>query len=412
MLSFLEKLLVAALIGGVIGLEREHTKHQTLVGVRTFSLISLFGMLLSELAGGYSPWAILVGLVGILALTLSFYYFRATHFKNAIGMTTILVMPLTYVLGVLVSVGYVLEAIAATVLMAYVLVERGAVHRLVEHISRREIMDGLLFALLAFVLYPLVPVEPVRVLGLQVNVQLFFTTIILVSAISFLSHVVLKFVHKKAVLVASFFGGLVSALATVMLFSREKHWNFQAFKLSFASSASGSLLRDLILLAGLSPLLFSSSLALFLLPLASFACLTWYYSSKANLRKMQFVFNRPIRLSFVFEFAAILFAITLLLGYVASHESPFLLYLSLFVGGAINSASAIASVASFFAGGKMSLEGAVASLALALMGSAVAKLAVMLNHPEPKYRLQVLFLVVFSVAVTLAAFQISKLHGF
>ncbi len=344
MLSFLEKLLVAAAIGGIIGLEREHTKKQTLLGVRTFALVSLFGMLLNELTGGAASISSVVGLVGVFALTLSFYYFRATHYRNAIGITTIVMLPIVYLLGMLVSLSYALEAIAATVLMAYVLVERGTVHRLVEHISRREIIDGLVFGLIAFVLYPLVPGEPFHLLGFTLNLRLLFNTILLVSAISFVSHVVLKFVHRRAVLVASFLGGLVSSLATVMLFSKEKHRNFTAFKLSFTSSTAGSVLRDFVLLGALSPFLVIYALPLFLLPLAAFSVLTWYYSKSVDLRQVQFIFHRPISLKFVVEFAIILFAVNVMVDWVTLLPSSALLYASMFLGGAVNSASVMATV--------------------------------------------------------------------
>ncbi len=322
--GFIEKLLIAVAIGGVIGLEREHTKRQTLVGLRTFSLIALLGMLLTELSSGYYYLASLVGLVGIFALMTAFYYFRATHMKHALGLTTAIMLPVTYVFGVLVSLGYVLEAIACAVISAYVLVERRELHHLVELESKREILDGLVVALIAFVIYPLVPEDQIKVLGQEFSAKAFFLTVVFVSLISFISHIILRFARKNAVLYASFLGGLVSSLATVTLFAKDPRAGFGELKLSFTSSTAGSVLRDFLLLGFLNTALFERSLAVFLLPLAGFSLLTRLYSKQVDLRKIELAFHRPISLSFVFEFAAILFVISLSVGYFSGLGMPLL----------------------------------------------------------------------------------------
>lgn len=408
MLSFLENLVVAAAIGGVIGLEREHTKRQTLVGLRTFSLVCLLGMLLAQVSGGSTTVVSVVGLVGVFAITLFFYYFRAKTVKKAIGLTTVLMIPITYLLGMMVGLGLVLEAIAAGVVMAYVLVERGSVHRLVEHLSKREILDGLVFGLIAFVLYPLVPAEPFHVLGVALDLRILFNTILMVSALSFVSHFILKMVHRRAILIASFLGGLVSSLATVMLFSKEKHHSLAAFKLSFTSSAAGSVFRDFILLAVLSPVLASVAYLVFLVPLAAFALLTRYYSASTDLKRVEFVFHRPISLKFVVEFAFILFVVSVAVNSVAAHSSPIVLYGLMLLGGAVNSASVVASVTSLFQSGRLDVPSAVAAIALALIGSAASKLVAVRGDSNARHRMQLSLLVGLSVAITALGLLLSK----
>ncbi|MFH1200153.1 MAG: MgtC/SapB family protein [Candidatus Micrarchaeota archaeon] len=380
-LGFLEKLLISAAIGAVIGLEREHTKRQTLIGLRTFSLISLLGMLLTEMSSGYLYLASLVGLVGIFALMIAFYYFRATHIRHALGLTTAIMLPVTYMFGVLVSMGYVLEAIACAVLAAYVLLERREVHRLVELASKREILDGLVFALLAFVVYPLIPSEPYSVFGQEFRAQGFFLTVAIVSAISFISHLILRFVHKHAVLYASFLGGMVSSLATLMLFSKGRKAGFGTLKISFTSSAAGSVLRDFILLAFLNSALLGSSMAVFILPLAGFSLLTYYYSREVDLKKVKMAFPRPISLVFVFEFAAILFLISMALNYFSEIHSELFSLLTFLAAGALNSASVVSSVAFLNAAGSLSAPQSAVAIFLALTGSALGRLVVAGANP-------------------------------
>ncbi|MBU1197333.1 DUF4010 domain-containing protein [Candidatus Micrarchaeota archaeon] len=412
MAGFIESLLISAAIGGIIGLEREHTKKQTIVGVRTFALVSLLGLLITELASQHSLIYAVVGLVGVFAITTSFYFFRATHFRHAIGLTTIVMIPISYLLGALVSFGFVIEAIAATVLITYVLVERGAVHRLVERISRREIIDGLVFGLIAFVLYPLVPREPYYIFNYPIDLQIFSLTVIIVSAVSFVSHVIMKFVHKRAILISSFLGGLVSSLATVVLFAKEKRLSFNAFLLSFSSSAAGSLTRNLILLAGVSPLLFQTSFPVFLVPLAFLLMVTAFFSSQVSLTNARYVFNKPISMRFVLEFAFVLFFITLVVNVISLQTSSILLFLSLAIGGVVSSASVIASIASLHASGTFSQSQAVIGLAIALIGSTVSNTIFVFRDHEPHHRLQLLFLVLVSVAVIILGFFASQYQLF
>ncbi|MFH0971536.1 MAG: DUF4010 domain-containing protein [Candidatus Micrarchaeota archaeon] len=391
-LTLLEKLVLAVLIGGIIGLEREHTKKQTLLGLRTFSLISLLGMLLTELSASSYYIAASIGLVGIFAITLSFYFFKATHIKHSIGLTTVIMLPLTYILGMMISFNYTIEAIAATIIVAYVLIEKGEVHHLVEMISRREIVDFLIFSVIAFVIYPLIPSEGMDLLGHQINIQSFVLSVILISILSFVSHVIARVIKHNAVLYAAFFGGLISSLATVMLFARGRKVNLDAIKLSFTSSSAGSVLRDALLLLFLNLYLFRATLFLFALPILGFLLMTQYYSRQVNLSHFKFIYNTPLSLMFVVKFASVLFIVSTLTNAVfdVSHQ---LYYLALFVAGAVNSASVIASVAFLFTAGSLPSEAATRGIFLGLLGSAIAKIAVANRKEGWNYAKYILFLV-------------------
>lgn len=410
-LSMLEKLLISIAIGSIVGLEREHTKKQTLLGLRTFALISLLGMLLTELSRDYYYIASSIGLVGIFGLTISFYFFKATHFKNSIGLTTIVMLPLTYILGMLISFNYILEAIAATVIITYFLIEKSEVHHLVERISRREIVDALLFIIIAFVVYPLVPTN-VFIVGKELNLQQFVLTVILISALSFISHIITRAIKHNAILYATFFGGLVSSLATVMLFARDRKVNIDALKLSFTSSSAGSIVRDMVLLIVLNFALFRSSLLMFAVPIVCFLLLTQLYSKGIDLSHFKFVYNRPISLFFVLKFATVLFLITNFTGIIFDFSSRILFYLSLLAAGAINSASVVASIAFLFGTGHISEEFATNGIYMGLLGSALAKIAVASQKAQWENMKYISFLVALSLALLTVGFLLSRLFAF
>ncbi len=406
-LTLLEKLALAIAIGGIIGLEREHTKKQTLLGLRTFSLISLLGMLLTDLSRDNYYIASSIGLVGIFGLTISFYFFKATHFKHSLGLTTIVMLPLTYILGMLISFNYILEAIAATVLVTYVLIEKGEVHHLVERISRREIVDFLIFLVIAFVLYPLAPSEGNHLFGHPINIQSFVLTVTLISLLSFASHVITRVIRTNAVLYASFFGGLISSLATVMLFARDRKVNLDALKLSFTSSSAGSILRDGVLLAFLSITLFMKAIPIFAVPMAGFLLLTQYYSKGVNLSHFRFICKQPISLWFVVRFAALLFIVTNVTNALFGVTIREIFYLALFAAGLVNSASVIASVGFLFNSSSITSEMATNGILLGLLGSAASKLAVALNKGQWENSGSIGRLVIISILLLAVGYLLS-----
>ncbi len=410
-LSMLEKLLLSIIIGGIIGLEREHTKKQTLLGLRTFSLISLSGMILTELSRDYYYIASSIGLIGIFALAVTFYY-NSMHFKHSIGLTTILMLPLTYIMGMLISFDFILEAIAATIIVTYFLIERGEVHHLVEKISRREIVDFLTFAVIAFIIYPLIPTTGYYFLGHEVNVQAFVLAVILISALSFISHIIVRVIKHNAVLYAAFLGGLVSSLATVMLFARDKKVSMDALKLSFTSSSAGSIFRDAVLLFVLNFFLFRSNLFLFVLPFVGYLLLTQYYSKFVKLSHFKFVYERPISLIFVLKFAFVLFLITTITTTLFENYSEPIFLLSLLFGGAVNSASVIASIAFLFSGGVISENIASSGIFLGLLGSALSKLGVASAENARANLKYIIYLIALSLVLATIGFLVAQIFAF
>jgi len=145
--------LLALAIGGIIGLEREKKEHHV-IGFRTFSLTSFFGMLLTTATN--NPLAIGLGLAGVFALASLYYYQRARHLVKW-GVTTAIMLPTTFVLGILVGLGFFTESALAAIIAVFLLVEKTEVHAITRKVSKSEILDLLLFAIIAFIVYPQLP---------------------------------------------------------------------------------------------------------------------------------------------------------------------------------------------------------------------------------------------------------------
>ncbi|MFZ5474792.1 MAG: MgtC/SapB family protein, partial [Pseudomonadota bacterium] len=149
--------VISLAIGLLIGLERERSPAAK-AGLRTFSLVALagtIGALLSDQTG--QPWLLAAGLL-VLGTMMVAAYLRGQEAEDP-GTTTIAAVVVCYGLGSMVWYGYIEIAVAlaiiTTVLLYFKTELRGASQRL----SRKDLVSVLQFAVLSFVILPILPNE-------------------------------------------------------------------------------------------------------------------------------------------------------------------------------------------------------------------------------------------------------------
>ncbi len=205
-------------LGLLIGLERER-RASARAGVRTFALTALFGALaamLGQLAGGGWLPAAGLGLVGIMII--SAYYSRPDEADP--GTTSVVALLVCYCLGALVWYGQsqlaVMLAIATTVLLYF----KTELEGLSQRLSARDLISMLQFAVLSFVILPVLPdtdFGPFEAL----NARQIWLMVVLVSGVSLAGYAALRLLGSRhGVTVVAVFGGLVSSTATTLVFAR------------------------------------------------------------------------------------------------------------------------------------------------------------------------------------------------
>jgi len=368
-LTFAWKLILALAIGGLIGLEREKKLHH-IIGFRSFALTSFIGMLLTVVTN--DVLAIVAGLVGVFALASLYYYYKARQ-AGRWGVTTAIMLPATFILGVLVGMGLYVEAALAAIAAVYLLVEKSEVHAIVERVTKNEIVDLLLFTAIAFVAYPQLPSQPSDILGVSLSWQFFWTVVVLITGISFGAFILLKYVGRKAAGLAAFLGGMVSSLAIVAVMTgKTKHGKTIAAIISSASA--GSLFSDLILLGVIAfPLVvgIAPTLVAFL---AAYFILTIWYSRGLKEYELHPP-GRPLSLRFIVEFSVAFIAVYWLVEWTALNASAQLLFSS-FAGGIVSSTSVLASIAFLYSNGQITAYAAASNVFSAVLGSLAAKIFV------------------------------------
>ena len=218
------RLLIALLSGALIGLERERARLPVSVkdvpGLRTSGLVSTYGALLgilSSLNQKPLPKMFLItitssGALGFLILYFIYLYQRAIK-RGYTGLTTFIVMLLTFIIGYLSGIGLIIEAISTSILVTLILSLKAPIEKLIESISYNELLSLLEVSTLAIVIGPIIYAFNIKVLGIDLfKVYIFF---VIVLSLSFLSYIASKLGGTKGFKLASVLSGLVSSEAAI-----------------------------------------------------------------------------------------------------------------------------------------------------------------------------------------------------
>lgn len=227
----------ALAIGALVGLEREKTKQKannnSPLGIRTSIILSLFGAISAYLGQLFHPGIFLIAMIGMILLILSSHINLVVR-NNRIGITTEISSLLVFLYGALCIFGYVHLALIAGIIMTFVLSLRKNLHSWVKKINQKELFDTLKFAIIAFIILPLLPNEsydhvllsflPTHSIhgsaeSIQVlNPQRIWFMVVLISGISFIGYILVKiFGKKKGIGMVGILGGLYSSTATSLM---------------------------------------------------------------------------------------------------------------------------------------------------------------------------------------------------
>ncbi len=194
-------------LGFLVGMERERAGKD--VGLRTFSLTCMLGSL-SWMA---SPVLGFCTLLFVLLMTVLINV-QSLMRNTSTVVTTSVTLFLTAMIGILVGAGETFVPTAVTIFIVALLSWKEALVSFSTGLNKLEIRSAITLAILAFVIYPLLPggyIDPWRVINLRST----WLTVIMISAIGFGNYILLRLYGARGVAYTGFLGGLVSSAATV-----------------------------------------------------------------------------------------------------------------------------------------------------------------------------------------------------
>lgn len=205
------QLVFATLLGLFLGLEREWSNKPA--GIRTFSLVALVGVLFGIYG---SEQLVAAGAVFVIVLALLLGAKGLLYDDvGGLSLTTSVSLLVVYGVGVFVAEGLYLEAVVVAFISSLLLVLKRELHEFTASLSKEEVRSATEFAIIAFVVYPLLPDESFGPWD-AIDAQLIWLLVIAVSGIGFINYVLVKLYREKGIWVTGFFGGLVNSTAVII----------------------------------------------------------------------------------------------------------------------------------------------------------------------------------------------------
>lgn len=219
-------LIVAALVGLAVGVEREWSGHTTgpdarLGGARTFTLLGAIG--------GFSGWmlqvdqltagALFIG--AALAFVVVSYATAMMRPGTSNDSTTEVAALLVVALGVTAGLGHQVIASAAATIGVLLLAEKSRLQVALGRIAPNEMRAALHFAVLALVILPLIPNRSFGPYD-AFQPRLLWIVVLVFSALNFIGYIARRAVgDTRGLAITGLLGGLVSSTAVTLAFSRK-----------------------------------------------------------------------------------------------------------------------------------------------------------------------------------------------
>ncbi len=245
-------LLIAALGGAAVGLERQWSGHAEgpgarFAGIRTFTMLGAVGGLSGWLwtAGVAAPAAILFA--GAVTIVAAGYVAGSRH---DIDGTTEVAALVVLAAAVLAGMGSIRLASGIIALVTLLLVEKSRLHALVHRIDDVGLRSGVRFAVMALVVLPLLPEGPYGPLG-GVRPREIWALVLFFSGLSFAGYLARRLVGSgRGYLVTGLLGGLMSSTNVTFTFARASRTDPAMDRaLAFGAVAANAILYPRVLVA-------------------------------------------------------------------------------------------------------------------------------------------------------------------
>jgi uncharacterized membrane protein (DUF4010 family) len=247
-------IVVAALGGAAVGVERQRSGHATgtrarFGGVRTFTLLGGVAGLAGWLATLQLTGFALLLAAGALALVVVAY---AAASRNDIDGTTAVAAIVVIAAGISAGLGWLALASAVIAISTLLLVEKSSLHALVARIDDDELRAAARFGVMAIVILPLLPEGPYGPLG-GVKPRELWLLVLFFSGLSFVGYAARRmFGPGRGYPVAGLLAGLVSSTNATFMFARQSRHDADLSRpLAIGTIAACTVLFPRVLVASL-----------------------------------------------------------------------------------------------------------------------------------------------------------------
>jgi len=220
------KFILVTLFSLLIGLEQRRLHIDKEIGSqfgtdRTFTVIGILGFILYVI----SPQNLVPFLVGGLAVTifLAIFYYQKIQIQKNFGITSLVIALITYCLAPLIYTQPHWLVLLIVVAVFVITEIKETLYFFSKKFDNKEFITLAKFLVVAGVILPLLPDAPIAN-GINISPYKFWLAIVAVSAISYFSYLLKKFVFPDSgIILTGILGGLYSSTATTIILARKSN---------------------------------------------------------------------------------------------------------------------------------------------------------------------------------------------
>jgi len=216
----IEALGLAVGLGLLVGLQRERADSR-LAGLRTFPLITVFGVLCALLSQTFGGWVFAGSFAALAAVVVIGNLMAARREQYHPGITTEIAILVMFAVGAVLVTGPREVAVIVGAGVAVLLQAKPVLRGVLDRFSDEDVRGIMRLALVALVILPILPnrtMGPYDVL----NPREIWFMVVLVVGVSFVGYLAQRLIGShRGTIVAGLLGGLVSSTATTVGFARQ-----------------------------------------------------------------------------------------------------------------------------------------------------------------------------------------------
>ncbi len=210
------RFFLALAIAFLIGLERESAsvkRPRIFAGVRTYSLLGVYGFGCAWLFHIGVAWALPMGMLSVAVLLVVAYLAKLK--EDHIGWTSEVAALLTFVVGALSLLADIWVPMALGIVGTFLLSEKAKLENFVEHLNKAEFLAVVKFLLVTLIILPVLPNREFT--EFRLNPRHIWQIVILVSTIGFAGYLLAKrFGSRVGLWLSGLLGGIVSSTAVTI----------------------------------------------------------------------------------------------------------------------------------------------------------------------------------------------------
>ncbi len=367
LISFLTSLA----IGLLIGVERERAG--SAIGVRTFSLVTLFGTI-SALIGQSTgvPWFLPSALLAVVGIAV--FNPKDVEDGKSGGATTRIALVTCFGLGSMVWLGHGQYAVMLAIASAALLNFKTELRGLSERITARDMVSILQFAALSFIVLPVLPKTgygPYNTL----NPHHIWLMVVLISGLSLAGYLAMRWAGDRfGPPLVGLLGGMVSSTATTLVYARHARQTPSLASLSIFVILTANLIVPLrlgLIVFALTPNLINTLWPVLLgnVVAGGLAILFWWHTLRSGDPLPLPEVTNPTELKTAITFGAMYAVILMLASWLSDLAGTRGLYLASAISGLTELDAIVLSMLRLFDGGKLEPIQAANAIGLAIISN-------------------------------------------